>query len=124
MIDTQGSGGDQGPISAQPAEAANPALAQVSGDELRRRYESELDVVEHHLQELLRRAEEAERERDSLRETVRRLETAFAQHLGELRALGTAYLDRAEQARRGWQDTLDPGTSTVRHQADDQSSDR
>ena len=91
---------------------------------MRPRYESELDVVEHHVQELLRRAQEAERELDSLRLTVRRLETAFAQHLGELRAMATAFMDQAEQARREWQDALDPGTSTVRHHSDDQSSDR
>ena len=124
VIDRQGSNGDPGPISAQPAEAASPAVAQVAGDEVRPRYESELDVVEHHVQELLKRAQEAERERDSLRLTVHRLETAFAQHLGELRAMATAFMDQAEQAKREWQDALDPGTSTVRHHSDDQSSDR
>jgi len=33
-------------------------------------------------------------------------------------------MDQAEQAKREWQDALDPGTSTVRHHSDDQSSDR
>src|SRR5215467_367073 len=41
----------------------------------------EPDVKQQHVQELLRRVQDAEKERDTLRETVRRLETAFAQHV-------------------------------------------
>jgi len=84
----------------------------------------EPDVKEQQVEELLRRAQDAEKERDSLRETVRRLEGAFAQHVGEMAALGPGFLDRAERARREWQGALNPGTSTVRHHGDEQSSDR
>ena len=124
VMDARGVDADHGPMPAQPAAATMPPLAHPAPDELRRHYESEHDVNEQHLQELLRRALDAERERDSLRETVHRLETAFGQHMGDLQALGTGFLDRAEKARREWEEALDPGTSTVRQQVNQQSSDR
>ena len=83
----------------------------------------EPDVRRQHVQELLRRVQDAEKERDSLRETVHRLETAFAQHVDEMAALGPGFLDHAERARREWDVALYPRTSTVRHQRDEQSSD-
>lgn len=124
VMDARGVDADHGPRPAQPAAATMPPLAHPAPDELRRHYESEQDVNEQHLPELLRRALDAERERDALRETVHRLETAFGQHMGDLQALGTGFLDRAEKARREWEEALDPGTSTVRQQVDQQSSDR
>jgi len=75
VIDAPSADVDRGPRSPEPATAN-----------------------EHGLVEVLRRAEDAEKERDSLRETVRRLEASLAQHTA--------------------------GTSTVRHQVDAQSSDR
>lgn len=124
VIDARAVDADPGPPPAQPAATTIPPPAHRAPEELRSHHESEREVNEQHFHELLKRAEDAERERDSLRETVRRLEAAFAEHLGDLQALGTGFLDRTERARRELEDAVDPPTSTVRQQVDEQSSDR
>jgi len=101
VIDALSADADHGPRSPEPATAN-----------------------EQGLEEVLRRAEDAERERDSLREAVRRLEAALAQHTGDIEAPGEGYVDRTDPPRREWDDAPRPGTSTVRHQVDAQSSDR